>query len=145
MESAAIIACECLPAPGVAVGFSGIDVRRSLGLQTLATAILRLHRSDPRDCACREQQFDVGLALRDIDAVAADTLDDSNDDMLMAVEVPQNRPPRISRRGLNRGLDESCRRTDRSNPDHLALRSPQILEFESVAAAGPMVRRIPGG
>src|ERR1700676_5308124 len=88
--------------------------------QTLATAILRLHRCDPRDRACREQQSDVGLALRDIDAVAGDTLDDSNDDMSMAVEVAENRASGIARSDLNRGLDESCRRTGHSNPDHLA-------------------------
>ena len=109
------------------------------GLVHLTTAILRLQCSDTGDRICREQQSDVGLALRDVDAVAGETLDDSNDDMSMAVEVAENRASRIARSGLNRGLDESCHRIDPSNPDHFALGSPQVLEFESVTAAHPMI------
>src|SRR5271165_285902 len=92
----------------------------------------------------REQDLDIWHALRDIDAVAADALDHADDDVPASIEVCINWASRAAGRRLNRGLYDACARAHRNNPDELTVRPPQILQFESVAARLPVIRRKPG-
>src|SRR5580692_7999177 len=88
----------------------------SYSLRVAVTALLDAgspcsSRADPGERVRRKQDLDVGRAFRDIDAVTADTLRHSDDDVLLSVEVPVERASRVATRDLNGRLDDGARRT----------------------------------
>src|ERR1700692_2208060 len=87
-----------------------------------------------------KQHLCIRHAFRDVNAVTADTLDHSHDDVLISAEVPVDRASGIAGSRLNRGLKEGSGRAHRNHLDESAVRPPQILQFESVAAQLSVMR-----
>ena len=79
---------------------------------------------DIGQCGRGEEDLHVRLILRDIDAVAADALMHSDDDVLPPVEVAVKGAARIAAGGLNRRLDNGAGSARPDNSDQLTVRSP---------------------